>query len=75
VYSTDPAIVEAAEQIAIDSGVSISSNLLADIYVNQTTAFSDFHATGANPAAGATITDAAFVSNRFRIVETRRPSG
>jgi len=75
VYSTDRAIVEAAEQIAIDSGVSISSNLLADVYVNQTTAFSDFHATGANPAAGATITDAAFVSSRFRIVEARRPSG
>ena len=73
-FSTDPAIVEAAEQIAIDSGVSISSNLLADVYVNQTTAFSDFHATGANPAASATITDAAFVSSRFRVVEARRPS-
>ena len=74
VYSTDPAIVEAAEQIAVNTGVSISSNLLADLYVNQTTAFSDFHATGANPAAGATITDTAFVSSRFRIVEARRPS-
>jgi acyl-CoA reductase-like NAD-dependent aldehyde dehydrogenase len=74
VYSTDPAVIEKAEQIAIESGVSISSNLLADVYVNQTTAFSDFHATGANPAAGATITDAAFVSSRFRVVEARRPA-
>jgi phenylacetic acid degradation protein paaN len=74
VYSTEPAVIEKAEQIAIESGVSISSNLLADVYVNQTTAFSDFHATGANPAAGATITDAAFVSSRFRVVEARRPA-
>jgi phenylacetic acid degradation protein paaN len=74
VYSTDPSLVERAEHIALDCGVSISSNLTADVYVNQTTAFSDFHATGANPAANASLTDAAFVAGRFRIVESRRPA-
>jgi hypothetical protein len=39
--------------------------------VNQTSAFSDFHATGANPAANASLVDDAFVAGRFHIVETR----
>ena len=37
-------------------------------------AFSDFHATGANPAANACLTDPAFVAGRFRIIESRRPA-
>jgi phenylacetic acid degradation protein paaN len=74
VYTTDPSVLERAERIALDCGISISSNLTSDIFVNQTSAFSDFHATGANPAANASLTDAAFVAGRFRIVETRRPA-
>jgi hypothetical protein len=35
-------------------------------------AFSDFHATGANPAANSALTDAAYVASRFRIVQSRR---
>jgi len=73
VYSTNPVVLEAAERIAVESGVSLSVNLTADVYVNQTVAFSDFHATGANPAANASLTDAAFVAGRFRVVEIRRP--
>ena len=42
------------------------------MFVNQTAAFSDFHGTGANPAANAAYTDAAFVAPRFRVVATRR---
>jgi hypothetical protein len=42
------------------------------VYVNQSAAFSDFHATGANPAANAALTDAAYVASRFRIVQSRR---
>ena len=47
------------------------------VYVNQSAAFSDFHATGANPAANAALTDAAYVASRFRIVQSRRhlPAG
>ena len=74
VYSTDAAVLARAEQIALDCGVSLSENLTSDLYVNQTSAFSDFHATGANPAANASLTDAAFVAGRFRVVECRRPA-
>jgi len=35
-------------------------------------AFSDYHGTGANPAANAAYVDAAFVANRFRVVTSRR---
>ena len=31
------------------------------------------HVTGGNPAGNASLTDAAFVANRFRIIETRTP--
>jgi hypothetical protein len=41
------------------------------VFVNQTAAYSDFHGTGANPAANSALSDAAFVSNRFRVVQSR----
>jgi phenylacetic acid degradation protein paaN len=77
VYSTDEAVLTAAEEAAFDGGVALSCNLTGGIYVNQSAAFSDFHATGANPAANATLTDAAFVAGRFRMVQSRRqlPTG
>ncbi|WP_026877852.1 phenylacetic acid degradation protein PaaN [Jiangella gansuensis] len=74
VYSTDPAVLDAAEQAAIDAGVPLSVNLTGGVYVNQSAAFSDFHGTGANPAANACLTDAAFVAPRFRVVTSRRHS-
>jgi phenylacetic acid degradation protein paaN len=74
VYSTDPAILEAAERVAWDAGVALSCNLTGGIFVNQSAAFSDFHATGANPAANSTLTDAAYVAGRFRVVQSRRPA-
>ena len=74
VYSTDDGVLAAARDVALDTGVSMSTNLTADTYVNQTVAFSDYHGTGANAAANATLTDLAFVSDRFRIVETRSPA-
>jgi phenylacetic acid degradation protein paaN len=72
VYSTDPAVVEQARAAALDAGVALSENLTGGVYVNQSAAFSDFHATGANPAANASYTDGAFVAGRFRIVQSRR---
>lgn len=74
VYSTDPAVLRAAEQVALRVGVSLSENLTGRTYVNQSAAFSDFHGTGANPAANASFTDDAFVTTRFRIIEIRRPA-
>jgi phenylacetic acid degradation protein paaN len=73
VYSTDEAVLDAAEAIAVDVGVHLSANLTGGVFVNQSAAFSDFHAT-ANPAANAALTDAAYVAGRFRIVQSRRPA-
>jgi phenylacetic acid degradation protein paaN len=73
VYSTDPAVLDAAEAVAVDVGVNLSCNLVGGIFVNQSAAFSDFHASP-NPAANAALTDGAYVAGRFRIVQSRRPA-
>jgi phenylacetic acid degradation protein paaN len=72
VHSTDEQVLAAAEQVALEVGVHLSCNLTGGVFVNQSAAFSDFHASGANPAANASLTDGAFVANRFRIVQSRR---
>jgi phenylacetic acid degradation protein paaN len=68
VYSTAPEVVEAMRDAALDAGVALSENLTGGVFVNQSAAFSDFHGTGANPAANASYTDTAYVASRFRIV-------
>jgi phenylacetic acid degradation protein paaN len=72
VYSTSDAVLDAARDAAAEGGVALSENLTGQIFVNQTAAFSDFHGTGANPAANSAYTDAAFVANRFRVITSRR---
>jgi phenylacetic acid degradation protein paaN len=72
VYSTSEEVLEAAEEVAMDGGVALSMNLTGGVFVNQTAAFSDYHGTGANPAANAALSDAAYVANRFRVVQSRR---
>lgn len=71
VYSTDETIIDGAYQAAIRGGVALSINLTGGVFVNQSAAFSDFHGTGANPAANAALADTAFVANRFRVVQSR----
>jgi len=73
-YSTDPAVIEQAEEVMAEAGVALSSNLIGNIFVNQSTAFSDYHATGANPAANAALVDSAFVASRFRVIQSRIPA-
>jgi acyl-CoA reductase-like NAD-dependent aldehyde dehydrogenase len=75
VYSTDPAVLDDIERHACEVGVHLSCNLTGGVFVNQSAAFSDFHASGANPAANAALTDGAYVANRFRIVQSRRHVG
>lgn len=70
-YTTDDATAERMRKMAERSGVSLSLNLTGAVFINQTAAFSDFHGTGANPAANAALSDSAFVANRFRVVQTR----
>ncbi len=73
VYSTSDAVLDDVEDAAVEVGVHLSQNLTGGVFVNQSAAFSDFHASGANPAANASLTDGAFVAGRFRIVQSRRP--
>ncbi|KWA44898.1 aldehyde dehydrogenase [Burkholderia multivorans] len=71
VYSTADDVIGAAHEAAVRGGVALSINLTGGVFVNQSAAFSDFHGTGANPAANAALADAAFVANRFRVVQSR----
>jgi phenylacetic acid degradation protein paaN len=73
VHTTDPAVLAKAQRWACDGRVSLAVNLTGGLLVNQSAAFSDYHVTGGNPAGNASLTDAAFVANRFRVVETRTP--
>jgi hypothetical protein len=70
-YTSKDAVAARVQDAAEVAGVSLSLNLTGAVFVNQTAAFSDFHGTGANPAANAALSDAAFVANRFRVVQTR----
>ncbi len=72
VYSTSDSVVSDMRDAALDAGVALSENLLGAVFVNQSAAYSDFHGTGANPAANASYTDGAYVSPRFRVVQSRR---
>jgi hypothetical protein len=72
VYSTGDQYLAAVRDAALEAGVALSENLTGGVYVNQSAAFSDFHATGANPAANASYTDGDFVAGRFRVVQSRR---
>ncbi|MGW1341748.1 phenylacetic acid degradation protein PaaN [Kribbella sp. NPDC002412] len=72
IYSTDAKVLDAARDAALDAGVALSENLTGQVFVNQSAAFSDFHGTGANPAANATYTDGAYVASRFRVIQSRR---
>jgi phenylacetic acid degradation protein paaN len=70
-YSTKQEVIDAMTAATLRAGVSLSINLTGNVYVNQSAAFSDYHATGANPAATASYTDSAFVANRFRVIQRR----
>jgi phenylacetic acid degradation protein paaN len=70
-YSKNAQVVDDAIAVAEDAGVALSINLTGGVFVNQSAAFSDYHGTGANPAANAALTDAAFVASRFRVVQHR----
>lgn len=72
VYSTDTKVLAQMEDASLDACVALSCNLTGGLFVNQAAAFSDFHATGGNPAANASLTDGAFVAGRFVTVQSRR---
>jgi phenylacetic acid degradation protein paaN len=71
VYSTNGAVLERARELSASAGVSVSLNLTGNVFVNQSAAYSDYHGTGANPAANSALTDAAFVARRFTVAQSR----
>jgi phenylacetic acid degradation protein paaN len=73
-YTTSPETEHLIEEACLDECAQLSLNLTGGVYVNQTAAFSDFHGSGGNPAANSALCDGAFVADRFRTVEVRRPA-
>jgi phenylacetic acid degradation protein paaN len=70
-YSTKPEVQQAMIEATWRSKVSLSLNLTGGVFVNQSAAFSDYHGTGGNPAANAAFANAAFVADRFVVVQRR----
>jgi phenylacetic acid degradation protein paaN len=70
-YSVDPSFCAAIEDAFALEGASVGINLLGQRPINFTAAFSDYHVTGLNPAGNACLTDLAFVTRRFRIVQSK----
>ncbi|HEX5804229.1 MAG TPA: phenylacetic acid degradation protein PaaN [Azospira sp.] len=70
-YTMRPEVIEAMTEATLRSKVALSINLTGGVFVNQSAAYSDYHGTGGNPAASASYADAAFVANRFRVVQRR----
>jgi phenylacetic acid degradation protein paaN len=73
-YTTDAATKEMIMDEMALAGTPVSFNLTGGIYINQTASFSDFHGTGANPAANASFSDPEYVVRRFNWVGFREPA-
>ncbi len=71
IYSTRAEVIDAMTAATLRSKVALSINLSGGVFVNQSAAYSDYHGTGGNPAANASYADAAFVANRFVVVQRR----
>lgn len=72
VYSTDEEFLARAVDAYQLAGASVACNLHG-MPINFAAAYSDFHVTGMTPAGTACLSDLAFVSNRFRIVQSKFP--
>ena len=70
-YSTSQEVIDQMTQATWRGKVALSINLTGGVFVNQSAAFSDYHGSGANPAANASYADSAFVANRFRAIQRR----
>ena len=71
VYSVSDDFLDKAEEAYHAAGASVACNLVG-MPINFAAAYSDYHVSGLNPAGNACLTDLAFVSSRFRIVQSKR---
>lgn len=72
-YSTRDEFLAAAESAYATAGAQLTCNLTGPMPLNFAASYSDYHVTGLNPAGNATLTDASFVTARFRVAQSRRP--
>lgn len=72
VYSDDEDFLVEAETACAETGAHVALNLRGPTLINHSAAFSDLHGSGANPAANACLTDAAYVASRYYIAQSRR---
>jgi phenylacetic acid degradation protein paaN len=73
VYSVRDEFLDRAVDAYHAAGASVACNLTG-MPINFSAAYSDYHVTGLNPAGNACLADMAFVSGRFRIVQSKRMS-
>ncbi len=73
-YSDDEDYIERAELAYAHAGAQLTINLTGPMPLNFAAAYSDYHVTGLNPAGNATLTDLSFITGRFRIAQSRRPT-
>ncbi len=71
VYSVNDDFLDRAVEAYHEAGASVACNLVG-MPINFAAAYSDYHVTGLNPAGNACLADLAFVTNRFRIVQSKR---
>lgn len=64
-YTQDAAFKTLVKDELEEVGAGVSFNLTGYIWVNQASAFSDFHVTGGNPAGNASFVNPEFVVKRF----------
>ncbi|MCS6947775.1 MAG: aldehyde dehydrogenase family protein, partial [Steroidobacteraceae bacterium] len=74
VYSEDPDFLTRATDAYANAGAQLTCNMTGPMPLNFAAAYSDYHVTGLNPAGNASLTDLAFVANRFRIAQYRMPA-
>ena len=72
-YSTREDFIEQAENAYAKAGAQLTINLVGAMPLNFAAAYSDYHVSGLNPAGNATLTNLAFVTGRFGVVQSRRP--
>ncbi len=70
-YTTDSAKQHLAEEALIYAGAPVAFNFTGPIWINQSSAFSDFHGAGANPAGNASFADLTFVTSRYNTIGVR----
>jgi phenylacetic acid degradation protein paaN len=72
IYSDNENIVQLAEEASLRTGTALAVNLTGEFVAHQPAAFSDYRASGANPAARGCLTDSGFVAGRFLVVQSYR---